>query len=685
MSQPTVAAYFNTRKRVAADDVGSAVRNKNAVVDAGNEPVGENGTPESRRVTRATRNIKRIGAVTVDEKTREMLEQPKLVKFLKMGNLSPKKKLSQKSTRTPIKSVPKPEQTKEASPTKVEFSSKNNANNVERGMKTPTKQVLPNPAPSKDISSLTADEVKTKLSRSARLTELKTKLNKLQSGFDKLDRMEKVRLEETKQKPVPPSPSTAARNLKEFQSLEVEVPVSPQKVFTSPTKMLHRTPTKAAHSSLMSPHKAVTPKRLSALMSPIKEPTTASPVTASPTKVPAYQRFQTLAESGRPALQLPYKYRCLAELFKCIDTVCAMFYNRKEQITFKKLKPAVQRMARKNLYESHLAQIKNLFPEAFTFSQDLTKNYGSVTKYDTYQLVIKPNVEEKTNVKTIDEETNVIRNAQNQAMNPQVMILRIQKFNRILLERAKDAHDKFLRNLDPPMIIAKNKLTRWHPEFDLESCPDVEQTPLPIPPNVERFSTAKDVLSTARNLFNCNTPMERALERLEQKKRQENAETVTSQTTAPATTAEIIPPAPKQADPFQSALKNVPQSLLEKIRAKQAAKALDQMTRRPSQEQEAIKYGRLPEIARHLRNVFVTERKGVLPLETALLKIENSYRGNLTVKDLEEHLKLISQQAPFWLTLTEVRKTMYAKIAKDCDLGKVTSLLEKKANELLKC
>ncbi|KAL1398685.1 hypothetical protein pipiens_008767 [Culex pipiens pipiens] len=39
--------------------------------------------------------------------------------------------------------------------------------------------------------------IKAKLSRNARLTKLKTSLNKIQSGFDKLDRMEKIRLEET--------------------------------------------------------------------------------------------------------------------------------------------------------------------------------------------------------------------------------------------------------------------------------------------------------------------------------------------------------------------------------------------------------------------------------------------------------------------------------------------------------
>ncbi|XP_058833126.1 DNA replication factor Cdt1 isoform X2 [Topomyia yanbarensis] len=679
MSQPTVAAYFNARKRAAADEIGAATRNKNAAASSDVESNVGNDS-EAKRITRATRAIRRIGAVTVNEKTREMLEQPKLVNFFKKGALSPRKKptITRQEISAEAKNV-----SKAATSSTAEFLTKNNVNNVERGTKTPTKKVASNLGSGSvpNISNMSVEETRNKLSRSARLADLKTSLNKMRGGLEKLDRLKSERLDTNKKPLVPPSPKTAARNLKEFQTLEVEVPVSPQKPFMSPTKTLHRTPTKASHSSLMSPTKNVTPKRLSALMSPIKEPSP-TPIMASPTKLPAYQRFQHLTETGRPTLQLPYKYRCLGELFKCIDTVCAMYHNRKEQITFKKLKPAVQRMARKNLYESHLAQIKTLFPEAFAISLELTKNYGSATKHETYQLVIKPNVKEKAvPAKLSDEDSNVIRSAQNQSMNPQVMIERLHKFNRLLLQKAMDAHQKFLLDLDPPMRIPREKLTCWHPDFNLESCPDIEQAELPQPPNVERFSSAKDVLSASRNLFNCSTAMERALERLEEKKRQTTGAAPITSTTNIASPLQVEKG--KIEHPYHAGLKNVPKSLLEKIRAKQAAKALDQMTRRPSIEQEAIKYGRLPELARHLRNVFVTERKSVLPLEIVLVKIENSYRGRLTLKELEEHLKMIAQIASFWLTLTEVRKTMYAKIVKDYDMTKVIEPLEKKANELL--
>lgn len=48
---------------------------------------------------------------------------------------------------------------------------------------------------------------------------------------------------------------------------------------------------------------------------------TPSPVKSSPIKAPAYQQYLSLAESGTPALPLPYHYRFLAEAFRCVDTV----------------------------------------------------------------------------------------------------------------------------------------------------------------------------------------------------------------------------------------------------------------------------------------------------------------------------------------------------------------------------
>ena len=410
-------------------------------------------------------------------------------------------------------------------------------------------------------------------------------------------------------------------------------------------------------NTLMGSPKILAPKRLFS-------PTKSSPLKMSPVKAPAHQRFQHLIERGIPTLQLPFKYRYLLEIFKAVDTVCAMFFNRKEKITFKKLKPAVQRILRKNFLESHLAQLQHLLPEAYKFAQEKTRNFGSTSKADYYQMVITPNIG------TANEDVKQL------TLSPQILIERTKKLTEILIDLVFVEHQKFLQTLEVPMNVTRGALKRWHPEFDLEKVPDISHGNLPMPPNVEKFSSAKAVLSTARNLFQCATPMERAMERLEEKKKEEMEQSETS------ATGDMTKKLPALFEtPTSSVLKGVPKSLLDKIRAKQAARALDTMTRRPSQEREAVKYARLPEIARHARNVFVTEKKGVLPVENVLKKIENSYKGSVTMKEVEELLKLIANIMPNWLSFHEIRFAMYVKLSRDSDLAAVVNKLEKLAAE----
>lgn len=91
------------------------------------------------------------------------------------------------------------------------------------------------------------------------------------------------------------------------------------------------------------------------------------------------------------------------------------------------------------------------------------------------------------------------------------------------------------------------------------------------------------------------------------------------------------------------------------MRARQAAKALEAMTRTSSQDKEASQYARLPDIARILRNVFVGEKKGALQLETVLEKVGNSYR---TAMSLSKWLKEFIQFVIWWL-LFNINDTLY--------------------------
>lgn len=65
----------------------------------------------------------------------------------------------------------------------------------------------------------------------------------------------------------------------------------------------------------------------------------------------------------------------------------------------------------------------------------------------------------------------------------------------------------------------------------------------------------------------------------------------------------------------------IPKALLERVREKQAAKALISMTRTAENEKEIKMYSRLPELARLTRNLFVSEKKSVLPLDMVVEKL----------------------------------------------------------------
>nr|XP_016940831.1 DNA replication factor Cdt1 [Drosophila suzukii] len=741
MAQPSVAAFFTNRKRAALDDATS-IKNRRLAepaetvapapgpapsqLPAGNQDEDADmdnlkAMPSGIRTRsgRTTRLIVTAAQESGKKKTPSAgkmeahIKQPKLVQFIKKGTLSPRKQAqSSKLDEEELQ-----QQSSEQTP-KVNFTitSQQNADNVQRGLRTPTKQILKEASPIKaDLRrQLTFDEVKTKVSRSAKLQELKAVLAR-KAALEQKRKEQEERNRKLREAGPSPSKSKMSVQLKEFDTIELEVLTSPLKTFKTPTKLPPPTPDK---HELMSPRHTDVSKRL--LFSPAKN---GSPVKL--VEVPAYKRYASLVETSRAGqLPLPYKYRHLLDVFKGLDSVVAMFHNRKETITYKKLKPAVQRMLRKNFTETHLAQIKHVYPEAFIFSQVKTRNFGSVSKADYFQLIISPNVEplpeqqqsEKPQRFGKVDEDDVLASAQSTSMNPHVMTARMQRFQSLLLERVMRAHDQFLRSQDPPIIIEK-ALTRWHPQFDLESCPEVELAPLPQPPNVEKYSSAKDILSTARNLFNCATPMERAMDRYEakleadkqaaegNKKAEEQPPGVVTTTSTGTQASKDVPgtsrspakpAAPETTDQTATAkptvkectapdagsnlLKGLPKSLIDKIRAKQAAKALEAMTRRPSQDQEATKYSRLPELARHLRNVFVTERKGVLTLEVIIKKIQNSFRANLTPQEIEAHLKLLAKELPSWASFHEVRKTMYLKVAKDMDMNKIIEKLESVAN-----
>ncbi|GBP19010.1 DNA replication factor Cdt1 [Eumeta japonica] len=594
MSQKTITAYFSSRKRPATEDIVSSKnkilhldRNKCKVFNK--EPILF--SPKNCEL----RSIEKVpNSVSKNVKSNECkANEIRNQSCIKSGNVNETKSL--------------------------EVFAKKTSANVVSNTNVNSKQIDTNKA----RKELSLGDLKKRLSNSPRLAEIRAAADRISKGI-------KLLTEEDDKK-----------NLKEFKSINIEVPSSPNKKTKIQNELLSpkNTPLPTEPKALMSPRKVV--------VSPIK----------SPSKVPAYMRHASLATSST-SLPLPHHYRFLAELFRGMETVVSLLFNRNEKITFSKLKPSVQEMLKRNFTERHLSQIKHLVPDFYNFEIQKTKPVSSTSIKESYELIISPNFHNHLKV-----------------MNPTVLLERRRYFYDILLQLVKKHHSQYLQTLDPPMLIPDDKLTRWHPEFELEKVPDVECAKLPEIPSTETYSTAQDVLAKARELFKCNTKMERALEKLAQAKARgltEKEQGVTGLNTE----AKVSEPSASNITILNPALRNLPPALLEKVKAKQAAKALEAMTRTTEAEKKYMLYSRLPDLIRSLRNIFVTERKNVLALKVVLSKLNNSFKYTVSATDLQRDIKILSEEIPTLITLQNIRNTDYVKLDKNADIKKIQDKLE---------
>ncbi|NWI97767.1 CDT1 factor, partial [Pitta sordida] len=388
---------------------------------------------------------------------------------------------------------------------------------------------------------------------------------------------------------------------------------------------------------------------------PSQDSGTAAPAAESGEKPPAFQRFHTLAQELPPGLTLPYRFRVLAEMFRSVDTIAGMLFNRAETVTFAKVKQGVQDMMRRQFEERHVGQIKAVYPSSYRLRQEKNiPSFGSGGKKSEYQLTLEPVVAEEEKV---DGRPH---------LSASRLLERRKEFHRNLVNIVKQHHKAFLAALSPPMVVPEEKLTRWHPRFNVDEVPDISPAELPQPPQENRLSTAQEVLSTARGML--SPKMEKALANLALRTAEAGAgDPVLSNPPAPASTS--------------SALRGVSQALLDRIRAKEAQKLQALMTRDTQQEQRAAALGRLPAMARVLRSLFVAEKKPALPMELVCARLADSYDEQLAAGEMEKHLRLLAELLPDWVGIHALRTDTYIKLDKEKDLGLVTQRLIKAAKE----
>ncbi|XP_060839677.1 DNA replication factor Cdt1-like isoform X2 [Rhopalosiphum padi] len=343
--------------------------------------------------------------------------------------------------------------------------------------------------------------------------------------------------------------------------------------------------------------------------------------------ISSIKQYSALADSK--ALPLPLKYRILNELFKVMETVLSMKFLRKEKITFYNLKLNIQQITRKNFTELHLAQIKTIVPDFFKFYlvKSLKHNFSiDLVIAPVYGLANKDNIDLK-----------------------KITRQRKKAFFNALIDIMKEHHAEYLNKLIPPIVIDKDKITRWHPEFDVESVPNINLSPLPkIEIDKSKISTAKDILEQTHALFIYNNYLN---------------QTPTTITNKINNSTKITLPTKDAKNTLKDALNGIPKPFLIKIRSKKIKKT-NEIMRSLSQLNKDKMMIRLPDIARRIRTYFVQLQRNVLPLSKVIDQLKQSYPETMPDHDWKTHLNLLQEKVPHWAVLKILDGSEYIRVDK---------------------
>ena len=324
----------------------------------------------------------------------------------------------------------------------------------------------------------------------------------------------------------------------------------------------------------------VIPVSPSKMGSPIK-----SPMKASPRKRTVSKTLD-LNDDANANLPIPKSYKFLEEVFRTVDHLVSIKFNRREVVKVTELKSSVQTALRKNFSDSYLRKIRCVFPQAFHYVwEHITGKFG--LKKDDYELTMWPNMRYAEDLRNGTEAEAIFNPSQLETLSTKGLVERRKLFRRLLVSMVRDHHRNFLANLEPPIEVDETKLKRWHKMFDVETCPDVDMTPLPVKPDVAKVMKVSEVLTAKKDLFGINSRLENALKEQAARDAEKEKE------------ERLNPPVAAPAPMMMKGLEGLPKALIAKIMAKEKAKQIKDMVENDSDRKEMEMLEDLVTVSRH--------------------------------------------------------------------------------------
>ncbi|KAF9960954.1 hypothetical protein BGZ65_011470 [Modicella reniformis] len=331
-------------------------------------------------------------------------------------------------------------------------------------------------------------------------------------------------------------------------------------------------------------------------------------------------------------LPLPSHLSMLFANFKALESVL-LFTKRQGQLTFyHKVKKHVELQSSRNFEIKHLAQFKTLLPEGYKFTAAPCLFEGVKTRSILIEMLELKD----------DYEGKFIPQADR----------RRKLFVERLYDHIKKHHQTFLTSTTPPRTDTYPH--EWHPDFDLESVPQIEEAEVPL---------LKPAVIDASNLDLRSLGSRR--ESLRRSSKEEPSSTTSSADVKKSATATQVAKVVPES-PAVKALSSLEQ-LKERIRQKQLErKESGRGLATPEERRQALASSRLPSVFDLIR----FKRVDVVSLKTLTEQVVKSSR--LPISDVEgkECLEMLAEALPEWCNVFSLNDgSRYFKVLKDDGQG----------------
>ncbi|KNC77155.1 hypothetical protein SARC_10379, partial [Sphaeroforma arctica JP610] len=187
--------------------------------------------------------------------------------------------------------------------------------------------------------------------------------------------------------------------------------------------------------------------------------------------------------------RLPPAYELLSKMQSALDLALRHRKGLKENLTFARAQTWIHQSLHKTFTEKHLMQMMAVWPEMYHLQRELSQKVSELRTATTYRekfmLLIDADLSHTTpEGKVLHTSIKTIQTRQTQ-------------FRLMLLKRTLDLHREYVIAKGFTAEYDDEILKSWHPGFDLNSVPEIEEAAIPQPPVQQKYVSAAAVLGKA--------------------------------------------------------------------------------------------------------------------------------------------------------------------------------------------